>query len=196
MNGVDEAIERRWTDTLASIGNSFLNGGKSQPFPKNESGFIDLRGLTICQFIKNAKLYQLDLSSSRTAGFGQFGFCTVTETNFTKAILGTNLGNEFIKCCFNRSNLAGAVLRGRFDDCDFTAARLTSVMANGVVFTRCKFVGSGFRKATLLHCTFEDCEFDRCSFGNGSVAGSRFIRSPIAIENLAKTVTENVCFSA
>lgn len=194
-NGLEEEICTRWTHSNTATGNAFLGSGKSAPFGINGDGLTDLRGLCINQFLKNATVRCVDLSGSYMDGFGQFGFCNVSESRLAGARLGTNLGNKFTRCDFSHSDLSGAVLRGEFDEVDFTGARMNSTNANQVLFRRCRFVQTVLRKATLLNCTFEDCVFDRCSFGSGSIAGSKFIRSSLALDELKKTVIENVVFA-
>ncbi len=193
VDGLEE-VAARWTQTSTAAGNAFLGSSKSAPFGSTIEGLVDLRGLRISQFIKNATIRGIDLSGSSTEGFGQFGFCSVMDSRLVGSKIETNLGSKFIRCNFSHSDLSGAVLRGEFDEIDFTGTKLNSVSANQVTFRRCRFNGTSFRKANLLNCTFEDCSFESCNFGSGSIAGSKFIRSDLALAELKKTVIENVVF--
>lgn len=190
-----KALKDRWSDQHSAAALGALSGRGRGPFPPMSDGRADLRGLVIREFIKNATIHSIDLSSALFEGFGQLGSCTVEQTLFRHASLKSNLGSKFSACDFTSADLTRAVLRGEFSDCDFSSANLTSVMGSEVRFVRCVFFKTNFGKATLTHCTFEDCRFEECRFRSGSFAYSSFVRSPIPQVDLGNFLMEKVVWS-
>jgi len=190
-----EELCSRWTPEISDLGLRSLQGSGDDPYPQLADGRHDLRGLTISQFVKNVKVSDADLSYCSTDGFGQFGMCHVLRCSFYEAKLTTNIGSDFQMCDFSVAHLRGVVLRGKFVECDFSSADLSSAMGNQVTFVGCTFIKTNFRKATLAHCLFDDCTFAACKFGSGSLASSRFVRSPMASIELGNTLMEKVIFS-
>lgn len=188
-------LKIRWDSQMTPIGQAALLGRGASPFPKMVDGYIDLRGLVITEVIKSVAIRSVDLSGASLEGFGQFGRCSVEASRFCYATLPTNLGGSFKSCDFSSAKLTGAVLRGVFEDCDFTSANLSSVRGEQVRFVRCVFIKTNFSKAELTHCSFEDCRFETCKFRSGSLAFSKFIRSPIQEDALENTLMEKVVFS-
>ncbi len=185
-------LARRWTTQQSNAGLAFLLGKGAPPFQRLDDGQNDLRGLPITQVIRNATISDMDLSGATLEGFGQFGMCRVEHCCFRNSQLTTNLGHLFQACDFTSAKLTGAVLWGQFCDCDFSSANLSSASGNQTKFIRCVFSRTNFRKAHLLHCAFEDCTFEHCTFGSGSLAFSKFERSPLDLDGLGNTLIEKV----
>jgi fluoroquinolone resistance protein len=183
-------FKQHWNAQNGLQGQSALTGLGLSPFPDMTDGYIDLRGLSISQFIRNVNTRRIDLSCSTLDGFGQFGMCNFEQARFRDASLQTNLGSSFTSCDFHSAKMSGVVLRGRFVDCDFSSANLSSAIANQVQFINCVFANANLTKANLLHCLFEDCIFDNCKFRRGSLAFSKLLRSTIPSESLMDTMME------
>lgn len=188
-------LKSRWNTESSRIGMHFLSGSQAPPFPNLPNGLIDLRGIAISEVIKNATFCKVDFSGSSIVGFGQFAFCRMRYCCFSKSELTTNLGSLFEDCDFTGSNLAGAILRGKFIDCDFNSAILTSARGGSVEFNRCVFKKTNFRKAELTHCLFQECQFEECKFGSGSLSYSKFVRSTLNLQTLGNTLLEKVVTS-
>lgn len=184
-----EELRNRWDRDLLIVGVRALLGSGESPFPGLADGRRDLRGLTISEVVKNITISATDLSCSLTKGFGQFD-CRLSQCSFRKGQLTTNLGYEVRDSDFSGASLADAVLRGRFEGCNFTRADLTSVKGEQVSFVRCKFIKAKFRKAVLTHCQFDTCDFADSTCGCGSFAFSRFVHSPLDSVDLGNTLME------
>ncbi|PQO46695.1 pentapeptide repeat-containing protein [Blastopirellula marina] len=189
------ALQNRWTPHDSEAAIHWLLGKGAAPFTRLADGREDLRGLTITQFIKNVSLKNIDFSGAATVGFGQFGMCMIAGCRFSNATLTTNLGHRFQDCDFTAAKMSGAVMRGEFADCNFSSANLTGVRGGQVQFVRCVFSQANLRKATLTHCSFTECEFEGCKFGSGSLSYSKFVSSPIEPESLGNTLLEKVVTS-
>ncbi len=185
-------LKSRWTEPQTTTGQAAISCDSASPFPPMADGFSDLRGLVVTTILKYAKVSSVDLSGATFEKFGQFAMCDVEKVRFRSALMETNLGRSFRECDFSSAKLLRAILRGAFVDCDFSMANLSSAKGTEVRFVRCVFVKTNFNKAHLLHCTFEDCRFEECKFHNGSLAYSKFIRSPIPNEDLGNTILDKV----
>lgn len=190
-----EELRVRWTPELTERGNRYLLGQQHDaPFPDLENGFRDLRGLSISAILGYITLADIDFTGALTERFGQFGSCRVSQCRFRFSEISTNFGKEFTACDLTKANLSGATLRGSFKECDFASANLSSSMAKELRFVRCNFSGVNLRKAHLLHSHFEDCVFGENKFGSGSLAFSKFIRSPLDTSCAGNTIMDRVVF--
>lgn len=155
-------------------------------------GHVDLRGLVVRTFVRGAVIHRMDLTGMILDGFGQFGGCQVEESRFSHASLQTNVGANFSSCDFFSANLAGAVLRGKFTDCRFVGAKLSSATATEVQFVRCDFSRANIRKAMLTHCQFDECLFQDSQLSSCSFAFSVFKNTPLDDALLETTIMERV----
>lgn len=184
----------RWSAPVADAANGQLSKGlpKGSPFGLTPDGFVDMRGLEIKVFVKGMRFQRVDFSACGKSWAGQFDFCTVQECLFSGAVLPTNLGSDFRLCKFVGAKLKGAVLRGRFVECDFSDADMASALGDGVMFERCSFAGANMRKVQFTGAKFVECRFAGARFGSGSFARSAFVSCDLKLAELGNTVIEGV----
>lgn len=186
-------LQERWTHDQTESANRVLIGkGESRDIYNQVDGKVDFRGLSIKGFIKNVELNNIDFSFSYTEWAGQFGMAKVKSCIFNNVDYRSNVGDFFEDCSFNKSKMNKVVLRGKFSNCVFHGANLSSAQGVQIKFVDCSFEKVNFSKAHLLNCHFERCVFRECKFGNGSLAGSVFKDTDIDIDAVGNTLIDNI----
>lgn len=184
-------LRSRWDPSAVELVNQLLARGESIESPFGiVDGRIDLRGITLREFIKGKTIESCDFTSALREWAGQIGMSTLVDCVFCDATIDTNLGTKFERCVFDAAQMKGVVLRGMFTDCSFRRANLTSALGDGVKFERCVFDGANLRKAQLTRCRFITCSFSDARFGSGSFASSSFVGGAPIEAQLGTTVTE------
>jgi uncharacterized protein YjbI with pentapeptide repeats len=176
-NSPSDSLNGRWSASVTDAVNGQLLRGlpNGSPFGLTPDGYADLRGLEIKVAVKQVNLRRVDFSGCCKSWAGQFGFCTLHDCLFSGSVLPTNFGSDFQRCKFTEAKLKGAVLRGRFEECDFSGADMRKVHFTGSRFVACRFEGA--------------------RFASGSFARSVFVSCDLKLEWLGNTVVEKVSIS-
>lgn len=188
---VDEKwLRGRWTADLSNAAISYLLGKGPAPFADLIETRVDLRGLSVTVPLKGVKIHSADVSFAVVDRFGQFVWAELQDTLFVGARIQNRVEFRIDKCGFQYANLDGAVLRGFFNDSDFSGTLARKIIANEVEFQRCRFQNCNFRGAHLVRCRFLECVFNECNFANGSLAYSRFENCTFANNILGNALLE------
>lgn len=197
----DSALNERWSSAqVADVNDQILRASRARdpswrptsPFGRTAEGLDDLRGLTIKVPIKYLAVRHVDLSQCTLEMDGGLTLSDFVDCRLDRISLqGRFLTRLFERCSFRWSSLQDVRPGERFVDCDFSNAKLNRAMARGAHFVRCDFSAADLRGAHLMSCTFDNCRFDDARFGNGSLAGSRFI-GPIDTSKFKATILDDV----
>jgi fluoroquinolone resistance protein len=196
-NSPSDSLNGRWSASVTDAVNGQLLRGlpNGSPFGLTPDGYADLRGLEIKVAVKQVNLRRVDFSGCCKSWAGQFGFCTLHDCLFSGSVLPTNFGSDFQRCKFTEAKLKGAVLRGRFEECDFSGADMASSLGDNLIFEKCSFAGANMRKVHFTGSRFVACRFEGARFASGSFARSVFVSCDLKLEWLGNTVVEKVSIS-
>jgi uncharacterized protein YjbI with pentapeptide repeats len=191
-----DELRERWESRAVGVINQALAKGVVIDSPYGViDGRMDLRGITLHEFIKGRTIKSCDFTAAERASFGQFGMSTLIDCIFRSATIDSNLGSRFERCVFDDAKMKGVVLRGSFVDCTFRGADLTSALGSGVSFERCVFDGATLKKAQLTASRSIDCSFMGARFGSGSLAFSSFTGSAPGEDQMGTTLMEGCSFA-
>lgn len=166
------AIHDRWHEQKCSPLRPILLSaiGCPSPFGQTEDGLCDFRGARINDSLHQLEIERIDFSNG-LMGRGQL-IATVRECRFVGFTCDGTLGNHFTKCSFQKANLSGAVIYGRFYECDFRSAKFRGVRASQVRFENCVLDAANLQNASFYDSAFVSCSFIDCRTGSGLLAGS------------------------
>jgi fluoroquinolone resistance protein len=188
MTRESTALRNRWTpELLEQAAQSFREGKVFTPFAPvtaRDGHYLDLRGLTIANPLREVSLDRVDLSHSRFDIMGQFIDVTATNCLFAGASLETNLSGTYRACRFDDARMSGSTIFGgsSFSDCTFLRADLKKAKGGNVLFERCDFTAANLRGTRLSTSTFRDCIWTDAQFFHSSLGGSTISRSGFPAE--------------
>ncbi len=200
MGVTEKNLRERWSpDEIRRMNDLLAQGGsRLKELARIEvdgESYIDLRGLSVDDFVKGAELRRVDLSYAQVARGGQLGQCTVEDCRFLSAHLDTNIGNKFARCDFAKANLKRALLYGEFADCDFSGANMAKVQGGRLRLVGCRLDQVRLDWAELQDSVFERCRFRSCSVKDASFAGARFVNCAIEGVDFSTALMDGVSFS-
>lgn len=160
-------------------------------YQRGEVSYLDLRGASILEFVKDARISNVDLSFCKNEGIGggnhtKLNDCCLVNVNFNGKVAAMDAVNcDFSKCVFKE-------FFGNYENCMFIEANFTRVNSVEVSFIRCDFRGANMRMVHFLDSTFDNCLWDDCKLGIGSFCGSTFIGTMPTPEQLGDVLMEDV----
>lgn len=153
--------------------------------------YVDLRGVSILQFIRGASVSNVDLSFCSQVGIAgakhtKLNNCRLVNVNFKESVLAVDASN----CDFSNSKFKE--FHGSFAKCCFANSDFSRVLSVKLRFENCDFRGADMRRTHFFESVFVDCLWDGCRFGMSSFAESKFTRTMPSQDQLGDTIMDDV----